>query len=93
MSQAEAVAPRQHEIDDGDVGLLGERRVQPRLAVERRVHGEPRLTQPARNEIGNRPVVLDDQSAHWVNLVRQKAGRQKVKRQKDAFCLLPYKCP
>jgi hypothetical protein len=52
---------RQHDVDDGHVVRAGGGEFQPPRAVGGDVHGEPRLGQPLGHEIGNRPVVLDDE--------------------------------
>ena len=64
LDEREAVAAREHHVDDGDVvGLSGGGR-QPRVPVDGVVDDESRLAQPADDEFRNRRIVFDQQGPH-----------------------------
>ncbi len=64
VDHGQAVALRQHHIDDGDVVGVLPGAIERRVAVGGMIDGESGLAQAARDEIGNRRVVFDDQRAH-----------------------------
>ena len=64
VDHAETVEPRQHQVDDDDVGLALERQRQTFFSVSSDVDGIARFPQAPCDEVGYGPIVLDDEGVH-----------------------------
>ena len=84
--QAQAIEARQHDVDDGGgVGLpLG--KVQTVYSVVSDVDGKPLLSQTSRHEVRDTPIILHEEHAHEVIVVRVGGRRQgdRVRRYIDS---------
>src|SRR5581483_2211920 len=90
FDQREAVALRQHHVDDRDVVRLDARKVEAGVAVARVIHGKPRLAQPPGHELGDGRVVFDEQRPHVYGLAQARTrGTCGASRRPRQRCAVP----
>src|SRR5437660_2068482 len=88
FDERQAVALRQHQVDDCGVVRLIERRDQARSAIREMVDGEPGFAQSARDELGDGRVVFDEQSTHD-RIIPMAPGSTKISKHGNGCFVAP----